>query len=185
MLALYLASRAWLPAIPRFREVEARWKQITVAKIATVVETFPTTVAKIGTATTETSHVSKSATVAVSGTQVVSHRLEVPAEQRGHWKQSTSAAGVRSDETEIEIRAKLESLLEASPVGTQTRLARAAQIQGGTLSKFLREGKSLSPENRARLIQTIPKFEELVGGDPAADRKRSRKTAATASPTLS
>ncbi|GBH29686.1 helix-turn-helix domain-containing protein [Sphingobium xenophagum] len=158
----------------------------TVAKIATVLETDCPTVANNGTMITETSRSPKSATVPNTATQVVSQGLSVSEAICDTRKQPAHIVGHSVDEqTETNIRMKLENLLRASPAGTQTRLAEAAQIPGGTLSKFLRDGKSLSTAHRVRLMLHIPKFEGLVGGNGAAGQNRSRKAAATARPDLS
>ena len=135
---------------------------------------------------TETSHSCDGATVTETVPQVVSQGLGVSGPITDTLKQPARTVGPSVDEgTDTLIRMKLESLLRASPAGTQTRLAEDARIPGGTLSKFLREGKSLSSAHRVRLQLAMPKFEEKIGGDPAVDQRRSRKTAATASPTLS
>ncbi|MHA6768094.1 helix-turn-helix domain-containing protein [Sphingobium ummariense] len=157
----------------------------TVAKIATVSETDCATVANNGTAITETSRSPKSATVSNIATQVVSHGLSVSDGISDTLKHSPDAGGPADDSgTENIIRLKIENLLHASPAGTQTRLAEAARIPGGTLSKFLREGKSLSSAHRVRLMLSIPKFEDLAGGNGATGRKRSRQRA-NAGPDLS
>lgn len=135
---------------------------------------------------TETSHSHDGPTVTETVPQVVSQGLGLSVPVSSNLKQPASIVGPRgSDDPETLIRMKLETLLQASPAGTQTRLAEDARIPGGTLSKFLREGKGLSRTHRISLQLAMPKFEAKIGGDPAADQRRSRKTAATASPTLS
>ncbi|MBB6190566.1 hypothetical protein FHS51_000779 [Sphingobium wenxiniae] len=66
------------------------------------------------------------------------------------------------------IREKLKSLLRSSPTGTQTRLAEAARIPGGTLSKFINEGKALSAAHSVRLQLTMAELEKSAGASRAA-----------------
>ncbi len=71
-------------------------------------------------------------------------------------------------DVESQIRDKLKSLLQLSPAGTQSRLAEAAKIPGGTLSKFLNDGKGLSSAHRVRLQLEIGKLEKSAGASRAA-----------------
>lgn len=66
------------------------------------------------------------------------------------------------------IRDKVKSLLRVSPVGTQSRLAEAARIPGGTLSKFLSGDGPLSSAHVTRLLLNIDKLEKSAGASRAA-----------------
>lgn len=66
------------------------------------------------------------------------------------------------------IRDKLKSLLQSSPTGTQSRLAEAARIPGGTLSKFLNDEKGLTTAYRVRLQLEMAKLEKSAGASRAA-----------------
>lgn len=144
-------------------------KMITaVPKNGTRPETFPTTVAKIGTASTETSHFSNQSAVPKTGTQTVSHEHSVSqarneAGQQPARHDDAAAIIVSHDLIETQIRIKLKTLLRASPTGTQSRLAEAARIPGGTLSKFLNDGKSLSSAHRVRLQLSMEQLEKSAG----------------------
>jgi DNA-binding Lrp family transcriptional regulator len=119
----------------------------TVAKIATDVETFPSTVANIGTVATETSHVSVAAAVANIATQIVCHGQSVSGGIEGQRKQANISRDVSrdlvGDELLVALRERLAAHLQASGMGAQSRLAEATRIPGGTLSKFI-AGKGLN-----------------------------------------
>ncbi|WP_022684597.1 helix-turn-helix domain-containing protein [Sphingobium bisphenolivorans] len=140
-----------------------------VPEIGTLKETSPVTVSKIGTASTETSHFSDRGGVSIIGTQTVSHGRSA-----NHGTVSTGNTGepfgvvLPDDLIETEIRMKLKTLLQASPAGTQSRLAEAARIPGGTLSKFLNDGKALSSAHRVRLQLKMAELEKSAGASRAA-----------------
>jgi hypothetical protein len=90
-----------------------------------------------------------------------------PAPKRGRGK--------RDHDTDAAIRERLIVLLRASPAGTQSRLAGAARIPGGTLSKF-KSGDlpALSSAHRVRLLIEMTKFEgSVVGAVSAAGNGRA------------
>ena len=67
-----------------------------------------------------------------------------------------------------DVRDKLKSLLRSSPTGTQSRLAEAAKIPGGTLSKFLNDEAGLSAAHSTRLQLEMAKLEKSAGASRAA-----------------
>jgi len=104
-------------------------------------------VPEIGTATTETSHVSNERPCSKMVTQIVMPGAEAANDEKQGWKQGRNPSGVSVDLL-IELRAHTSDYLKRAEVGAQTRLAQAARIPGGTLSKFL-SGSNL---NRTHFI---------------------------------
>jgi len=160
----------WEPSGNKTRSQNLR---STVAKIETVEETSSVTVAKIGTASTETSHFSRPKTVSNIATQVVSHgqRIKHAHARTGNMagpSQPVPPSKGGDGQSATVIRDKLKSLLQSSPAGTQTRLAEAARIPGGTLSKFINEGKALSAAHSVRLQLTMAELEKSAGASRAA-----------------
>jgi hypothetical protein len=102
---------------------------------------------------TETSHVSNPDLGTTDGTLLVCHRQgrsEGASDQR---KQANSANGVSSDiddDTLADLRQRLISYLAGAPVGAQSRLAEAAAIPSGTLSKF-KDGRAISAHHFVNL----------------------------------
>lgn len=135
-----------------------------VSKIDTLSETFPATVSKTNTAPTETSHSSDPSSVSNIGTQTVSHGHGAnPApDSTGNMdgpSQHVPPSKGGDEQNATVIRDKVKSLLQSSPAGTQSRLAEAARIPGGTLSKFLNDGKALSSAHNVRLMLQMDKLE--------------------------
>ncbi len=113
----------------------------TVPIITSVAGNEPTTVPIITTVPTETSQVSNPPTVSKTGTQVVCHRQGAEPVEFPPRKQANSAGGVSngvvSDDLLAAVRDQVHQHLANAGVGAQTRLAEAAGIPGGTLSKFV------------------------------------------------
>ncbi|ALR22067.1 hypothetical protein ATN00_18910 [Sphingobium baderi] len=160
----------WEPSGNKTRSQNLR---STVAKIETGEETFPATVAKIGTASTETSHFSAPAPVSNIATQVVSHGQGANHAHAGTGNMDGPSQHVPppkggDGQSATVIRDKLKSLLRTCPAGTQSRLAEAAKIPGGTLSKFINEGKALSVPQSVRLHLKLAELEKSAGASRAA-----------------
>ncbi|MBR0551742.1 hypothetical protein [Stakelama marina] len=110
------------------------------AKSAPTLETNAATGAESEPAIVETPHVS----VRPTGAETTPHTMPLGVAKHGaesaQRKQANSASGVSADGSDpdsIALRRSLASLLERSPVGTQSRIAERANIPGGTLSKFI------------------------------------------------
>jgi hypothetical protein len=89
----------------------------------------------------ETSLVSVDQSGSISAPQVYCHGQGAESDVSGPWKHSKNTAAVSSESIGADLLAELRTMtravIEAGEPGTQTRLAAAASIPGGTLSKFL------------------------------------------------
>lgn len=144
-----------------------------VSKIDTLPETFPATVSKIGTALTETSHFSDPTPVSIIGTQTVSHGQRANHAHAGTGNMDGPSQHVPPSkggdgQSATAIRDKLKSLLQASPAGTQSRLAVDAKIPGGTLSKFINGEGGLSAAHSVRLQLKMAELEKSADASRAA-----------------
>jgi hypothetical protein len=108
----------------------------TVPKIVTVNGNRPKTVPKMVTATTETSHVSTRQPCSKMVTQVVLPETGAEDGENPGWKHDPKSGDVSIDLLD-ELRDRVADHIKEAGVGAQTRLADAARIPGGTLSKFL------------------------------------------------
>ena len=102
------------------------------------------------TANTETSHVSSFPGGSKYGPQVVYQEEGSAEPETSGRKQANPKSGAQL----AELRQRLMDRLQSNEPGEQTRLAEAAGIPGGTLSKFI-NGKNLPAQYRAVLARAI------------------------------
>lgn len=131
----------------------------TVSKIETTLETFPSAVSNIETAPVETPLVSVDPSISKIDTQLVYHGQGAFQGVSDAGKQAETAGGPSPKSVDPglleELRQRTRTYLDGAGLGAQSRLALAARISGGTLSKFL-DGRRLSRTHFIALQLAIP-----------------------------
>ena len=139
----------------------------TVATSITAEETSALPVANFATGGTEKSRVSSSDAAAKNGTQLVCQGHSEHRAENETRKKRQQGIGWLYDlppsATDAAIRERALAVLDGAPAGSQSRLAAAAKMPNGTLSKFLRNGRRLPEPHRANLSLALAALEAAEG----------------------